>query len=186
LQYHGFTPDQYVRIEFRKLTSEEAIKLERQVLTFYRKKGVLLFNKERGYQGPVRTYDNKWMSDPKFVELERTHRPPRKKGKKTEGKEKAMTEGEFEKTVERSEDATNITYDLRPFRDQQQEAAAWYLGKMNFELSARPISSPSKAVVILVDTKFVMTPQLAGFVEKLNAAGLRVEVRCLPLAGGKG
>jgi hypothetical protein len=158
LQHHGFTPDQYVRIEFRKRTSEEAINLERELLTFYRTKGVLLFNKERGYKGPVRTYDNKWMSDPKFGELGRTDRLPKKKGKKTEGKEKAMTEGEFKNTVERTEDGTSITYDLRPFEDQQQEAAAWYLGKLILELSANPINSRSKAVVLLVDTRFVVTP----------------------------
>ena len=184
----AFTFDRipHVRIEFRKRTSEEAIKLEQQLRTFYRKKEVLLFNKERGYKGPVRTYDNKWMSDPKFGELGRT-RQPRKKEKKTEGKEKAMTEGEFKKTVERSEDATNITYDLRPFEDQQQEAVAWYLGNLIIKLPANPINSPSKAVVLLVDTRCVITSQLAGFVEKLlNAAGLRIEVRYPPLRAAKG
>jgi hypothetical protein len=184
LQYHGFTPDEYVRIEFRKRTSEEAIKLERQLLTFYRTKGVLLFNKERGYKGPVRPYDNKWMPDPKFGELGRTQRPPRKKGGEMEGKEKAMTAGEFKKTVKRTEDETSITYDLCPFEGQQQGAAAWYLGDLILKLSVGALNT-SKAVVLLVDTRFVTTPQLDGFVEKLKAAGLRIEVRCLPLADVK-
>jgi|SRR5580658_3443698 hypothetical protein len=69
LQSQGFAPDEFVRIEFRKRTSEQAKKLERQLLTFYRAKQVLLFNKERGYNGPVRPYDNKWMPDPKFGKL---------------------------------------------------------------------------------------------------------------------
>jgi hypothetical protein len=69
LQNHGFAPDEYVRIEFRRRTSEQARKLERELLAFYRSKGVLLFNNERGYNGPVRPYDNKWMPDPRFGKL---------------------------------------------------------------------------------------------------------------------
>jgi hypothetical protein len=186
LQNQGFSPDEFVRIEKRRLTSEEAIKFEGELIAFYRKKGVLLFNKERGLKGSVRTYDNKWMRDPKFGKLGRTHQSPRRKGEETEGKKKAMTEGDFKKAAVRTEDDTSITYDLRPFEDQQQGAVAWYLGNLIFESSAHPINSPSKAVVLLVDTRFVITPQLGGFARKLKAARLPIEVRCLPLAAAKG
>jgi hypothetical protein len=88
----------------------------------------------------------------------------------------AMTEDEFKKTVKRTEDETSVTYDLRPFEDQQQEAGALYLGSLIFKSSISKINT-SKAVVVFADTRFVMTPQLDGFVEKLKAKGLQIEVR---------
>jgi len=175
-----------VRIEFRKRTSEEAIKLERELLNFYRRNGVLLFNKERGYKGPVRAYDNKWLQDPQFGKLGRADRLPRRKEEETEGKQTAMTEDEFKKTVERTEDEKNITYDFRRFQDEQQQAVAWYLGYLIFKLSANLLNPSSRAVVLSVDRRFETTRQLTGFVRKLNAAGVRIEVRCAPLAVAKG
>jgi hypothetical protein len=182
LQNQGFAPDEFVRIEKRRLTSEEAIRFERDLIAFYREKGVLLFNKERGWNGPVRTYESRWMPHPGFGKLVRARRPPRRKGKETKGDGEAMTEDDFRKAAVRTEDETAITYDLRPFEGRQQLAVAWYLGKLVFDLSARPVSSPSRAVVLLVDTRFVITPQLRGFARKLKAAGVPVEIRCLTLA----
>jgi len=65
----GFAPDEFVRIERRKLTSMEAAKQERELIAFYRQQGALLFNKCRSGKWHVRTYYNKWMPDPKFGKL---------------------------------------------------------------------------------------------------------------------
>jgi hypothetical protein len=89
-----------------------------------------------------------------------------------------MTEDEFKKTAKRTEDETSITYDVRPFEDQQQEAVAVYLGSLVFKLSLKALNT-SKALALLADSRFVSTPQLDGFVEKLKAAGLLIEVRSL-------
>jgi hypothetical protein len=186
LQNQGFAPDEFVRIEKRRLTSEQANKFERELIAFYREKGVMLFNKEKGWKGPVRTYVNKWMPDPEFGKLGRTHRPLRMKGEETEDKKKAMTEGDFKKTAVRTEDEKSMTYDLRPFEDKQQGAVAWYLGKLIFESSAHLINSSSKAVILLVDNRFVFTPQLGRFFKRLKAARLPIEVRCLSVADVKG
>jgi len=45
LQNDGFSPDEFVRVEKRKLTSDQAFEFERELITFFREKGALLFNK---------------------------------------------------------------------------------------------------------------------------------------------
>lgn len=182
----GYAPDQFVKVVKRKLTSREAELEERKLIASYRTHGATLFNKSSNKKWPVRTYYNKWLPDPKFGKLGRPDRLPKNKGEETEGQGKALTESEFKRTAKRTEDEAGITYDLRPFENQQQDAVAWYLGNLMFRLSANWISLPSKAVVLLVDARFVITRQLDGFVKKLNAAGLPIEVRCAPLAAAKG
>jgi hypothetical protein len=76
LQNDGFSPDGFVRIEKRRLTSDQAFKFERELIAFYCEKGALLFNKEKGWSGPVRRYENKWMPDPKFGKMPRRCQPP--------------------------------------------------------------------------------------------------------------
>jgi hypothetical protein len=98
---------------------------------------------------------------------------------------RTITEDEFKKTVKRSEDEILITYDIRPFGHHQQKAVALYLGNLIFRLSVSALNT-SKAVVLLVDTRFVSTPQLDGFIVKLKTAGLPIEVRCLLLPDTKG
>jgi hypothetical protein len=98
---------------------------------------------------------------------------------------RVFTEGEFEETVKRVEDETNITYDVRPFEDLQQQAVAWYLGSLIFKSSVSSLNT-TKAVALLVDTRFVSTPQLDGFLEKLKARDLRIEVRLSPMTDAKG
>jgi hypothetical protein len=172
LQTEGFAPDEFVRIEGRKLTSDQAIKAERGLIAFYRAQGVLLFNKEKGWSGRVRTYENKWMPDPAFGKMRRSCPSPT-------GYEETMTEADFKGAVARSEDQTSVTYDLRPFGDRQQAAVAWYLGKLVFQLSAHWLSAPLKATILLVDARFVITSQLRRFVRKLKAAEMSVEIRYL-------
>jgi hypothetical protein len=92
------------------------------------------------------------------------------------GHAQKVTEDQFKKTAKRSEDDKSITYDVRPFEDQQQEAVAVYLGSLVFKLSVNALNT-SKAVALLADNRFVSTPQLDGFVEKLTAAGLPIEIR---------
>jgi hypothetical protein len=87
-----------------------------------------------------------------------------------------MKEDEFKNTVERTEDETSVTYDLRPFEDQQQEAGALYLGSLIFKSSISSVNT-SKKVVLLADSRFAMTDQLNGFVEKKKAEGLSIEIR---------
>jgi len=173
LQYQGFAPDEYVRIEFRKLTEEEALKLEQQLLKFYRDKGVLLFNREKGYKGPVRTYDNKWIPDPAFGKLGRTSRQI----DGTQGQNAAMTEDRFKRMVERDESEAGIRYDLRPFEDQQNEATAWYLGNLVFLFSVSSIVPPTKPVTVVVDSRFTLTRQMDGFLKTLTERGLPIEIR---------
>jgi hypothetical protein len=49
-----------------------------------------------------------------------------------------------------------------------------------FKLSAFGINSSPKAVVLLVDSRFVITRQLRGFATKLKAACLPVEISRAP------
>lgn len=182
----GYAPDQFVKLVKRNLTSREAETEERKLIASYRNQGALLFNKSSNKKWPARTYNNKWMPDPKFGKLGRPDWLPRNEREEREGEENALSEGEFKNTVERTEDEKTITYDFRPFEGRQQEAMAWYLGHLNFRLSANLVILPSKTVVLLVDTKFVSTRQLDGFVKKLNGAGLPIEVRCASLGSARG
>jgi hypothetical protein len=172
LQNDGFSPDEFVRIEKRRLTSGQAFKFERELIAFYRKKGTLLFNKEKGWSGPVRRYENKWMPDPAFGKMPRRCQPPT-------SYEEAMTESNFKEAALRTEDEASVTYDLRPFGDRQQPAVAWYLGKLVFLLSARVPKAPPKAAILLVDARFEITSQLRSFVRKLKSADIPVEIRYL-------
>lgn len=172
LQIEGFSPDEFVRIERRKLTSDQAIKTERELIAFYRSKGALLFNKEKGWRGCVRTYENRWMTDPAFGKL-----PPR--SLPTNSDEDAMTEGDFRAAAVRTEGEADVTYDLRGFGKRQQASVAWYLGHLVFRLSAHLLAGPPKAVILLVDARCVITSQLRGFVKKLKAAEIPVEIQYL-------
>jgi hypothetical protein len=87
-----------------------------------------------------------------------------------------MTEDEFKKTVKRTEDKSSVTTDIRPFGDKQQDAGAWYLGNLIFKSSISSLNTSKKAIV-LSDDRFKMTDQFNGFVEKLKAIGLSIEVR---------
>ncbi|HEY2467838.1 MAG TPA: hypothetical protein VGI45_08350 [Terracidiphilus sp.] len=172
LQNDGFSPDEFVRIERRRLTSDQAFQFECELIAQYRRNGALLFNKERGNCEPVRRYENKWMPDPRFGEMPR-RRPP------LTGNEETMTENDFKSKALRTEDQTSVTYDLRPFADQQATAAAWYLGWLSFRLSARLLVTPTKAAVLLVDTRFEITAQFRRFLRKLKSANIAVEIRYL-------
>ena len=88
---------------------------------------------------------------------------------------KTMTADAFKKTAIRAETDATVTYDVRTFGGEQQEAVAVYLGELVFRLSINTLQ-PTKAVVLLVDHRFVSTPQLDGFVETLGAAGLPVTI----------
>jgi hypothetical protein len=172
LQNEGFSPDQFVRIERRRLTPEQALNCERELVGFYRTKGALLFNKEKGWAGTVRRYENNWMPDPAFGKMPRPCLP-------SSGEESAMTEVDFKAAAQRTEDATSVSYDLRKFKERQQGAVAWYLGNLVFRLSMNQLMPSSKVVLLLVDVGFVITVQLCGFVRELKAAGVPVEIRYL-------
>ncbi len=172
LQNEGVSPDEFVRIEKRKLTSDQALEFEGKLIAFYREKGDLLFNKEKGWTGPVRRYENKWMPDPAFGKIARRCQPATSLGE-------AMTEGDFKAEALRTEDEKSVTYDIRAFGKRQEAAVAWYLGKLVFLLSAHLLKAPSKAVVLLVDAPFFITSQLRGFVRKLISANIPVEIRYL-------
>jgi hypothetical protein len=58
----GYSPDQYVRVVFRGLTPQRAVKKEEQLLAFHRKKGDQLFNKQR-YKGGTRQHQNRFYPD---------------------------------------------------------------------------------------------------------------------------
>jgi hypothetical protein len=58
----GFAPDEYVRIVVRKLTPQEAIEKEKQVLAHHAMKGCLRFNDALN-EGPVRQHENKFFPD---------------------------------------------------------------------------------------------------------------------------
>ena len=87
-----------------------------------------------------------------------------------------MTEDEFKKSAVRTEDDKTVTYDLRPFKDQQIDAVGWYLGNLIFKSSVSSLNK-SKSVLVLVDNQFKTTSQLDGFVDKLMKQGLSIEVR---------
>lgn len=50
------------------------------------------------------------------------------------------------------------------------------LGELKLRLSLGALNT-SKAVVLLVDSKFENTPQLIEFLDKLRRAGLSIEIR---------
>ena len=87
-----------------------------------------------------------------------------------------MTADAFKETAIRTETGTTITYDVRPFENEQQEAVAVYLGELVFRLSANALR-PGKSVELLVDQGFVNTPQLDGFIQKLGTAGVSVTIK---------
>lgn len=89
---------------------------------------------------------------------------------------RVMKEDDFKKTALRTEAGNLVTYDLRPFKDQQQDAAAWYLGNLIFKSSISSLDT-SKSVLLLVNNAFKATKQLMGFVRQLKAGGLTIEVR---------
>jgi hypothetical protein len=93
---------------------------------------------------------------------------------------RVMTQSEFDEGVKRTEGDTTVTYDFRPFEQMQQEAVAWYLGSLIFKLSLAALNT-AKSVVLVVDNRFESTPQLDGFVEKLRATGLRIDLRSSPV-----
>lgn len=86
-----------------------------------------------------------------------------------------MTEDDFKKKVKRTEDETNVMYDVRPFDDEQQGAVALYLGSLIFKSSISSLNI-SKSVIVLGDSRLEMTEQLDGFVEKLKTKGLAIGV----------
>jgi hypothetical protein len=87
-----------------------------------------------------------------------------------------MNEEDFKKSAVRSEDDKTVTYDLRPFKDQQRGAVAWYLGNLIFKSSVSSLNK-SKSVLVLVDGQFESTSQLDGFIDKLKQQGLSIELR---------
>ena len=52
LQNDGFSPDEFVRIEKRRLTSDQAFQVESGLISFYRKNGALLFERKKAVVGP--------------------------------------------------------------------------------------------------------------------------------------
>lgn len=86
-----------------------------------------------------------------------------------------MTKDEFKQKAIRSETETTVSYDLRPFGNDQQEAAALCLGEQVFRLSIGALNT-SKALVLVVDSKYQNTPQIGGHIEKLKTAGLPVSI----------
>ena len=52
---------------------------------------------------------------------------------------------------------------------------AVFLGELVFRLSINALNI-TKAVVLTVNDKYKSIPQLAGFIEKLNAAGLQISI----------
>lgn len=169
LQNDGFSPDQFVRIEKRRLTPDEALRLERQLIAFYRQNGALLFNKERAWSGPTRQYENKWMPDPAFGKMLPRWQP-------LTGDE-VMTESDFKAAALRTEDETAVIYDLRGLGERQQGAIAWYLGHLVFRLSAHGLVRPLKPLILLVHPSVLITRQIRGFVKKLKTAGIPIEIR---------
>ena len=86
-----------------------------------------------------------------------------------------MTKDDFQQKAVRNETETAVSYDLRPFGNDQQEAAALFLGEQVFRLSVNALNT-SKALVLVVDSKYQNTPQIGGLVEKLKVAGLPVSI----------
>jgi hypothetical protein len=86
-----------------------------------------------------------------------------------------MTKDDFNQKALRNETETSVSYDLRPFENAQQEAAALSLGELVFRLSTGALNT-SKALVLFVDSRYHNTPQISDHVEKLKAAGLPVSI----------
>jgi hypothetical protein len=179
LQYQGFSPDQYVQIMSRNCTEEQALKTEQELLNLYRSKGVLLFNNEPGYKGPVRNYQNKSLPEPTFGGLRPVKRPELEP-------ETLMTEERFKSGVKREEDETGIRRDVRSFEDQQNNAVVWYLSNLLFAC-VNPPNKPLKPVAILVDQRFMLSEEIDSFLDRLTEMGIRIEVRRITekIVGGK-
>lgn len=90
------------------------------------------------------------------------------------GQPKAMTYEQFKAQAARTATPTEVTYDLRPFGQEQQEAVAVYLGQLMLRLNMGTLK-PTVPVIIITDERYESTEQLDGFVAKLAEAGLTVQ-----------
>lgn len=86
-----------------------------------------------------------------------------------------MTKEQFAETAVRNETDSTVSYDVRPFGAEEQEAVAVFLGEQVFRHSSGALNT-SKNVTLLVDNHYESTSQLEGFIEKLKSAGLHVSV----------
>lgn len=77
-----------------------------------------------------------------------------------------MTKEEFDESVTRTETTAEITYDVRPSGEKQQEVVASILGELVFRSSLGALNA-SKKVALLVDNRFENTAQLIQFLNKL-------------------
>ena len=68
----GYTPDQFVKVVRRKMTKEQALKFERQLIKYYLTRGCSLFNKEKQGSTQQRQYT------PFFPDVKRPRSPKRK------------------------------------------------------------------------------------------------------------
>lgn len=87
----------------------------------------------------------------------------------------SMTRDEFDQIAVRNESANTITYDLRPFDDDQQGAAELLLGELNVRRSFNVLNT-SKELHLVVDEKYESTHQIEDVADQLRGAGLTVAI----------
>lgn len=86
-----------------------------------------------------------------------------------------MTKDEFDRRVIGKETAFAVSFDVRPFGAEQQEAVAVFLGHQMFRKSIGTLNTSQK-VVLITDGDYESTPQLDSFIRILKSAGLNVSI----------
>jgi hypothetical protein len=88
-----------------------------------------------------------------------------------------MDMNQFNKTVVRTETASEITFDVRPFGDQQGDAVDSYLHARLLVGQNTGIGMTTRLVVILCDAAAAIPQSAERWLAMLNAKGAPTEVR---------
>ena len=86
-----------------------------------------------------------------------------------------MTREDFHSRAVRHESKNVVTFDVRPFGRNQEDAVTVFLGEQEFQRSAGMLNS-SRNIVLVVDDNFLESSQIKGFIQHLNST-LRVSIQ---------
>jgi hypothetical protein len=87
-----------------------------------------------------------------------------------------MTAAEFNKTAIRTEDAIQITFDVRPFGDRQSEAVGFYLHEVGTAIGYGTLSIVKPIVLLYCPgTVFLLTTQ--PWLKSLASKGVPINLQ---------
>lgn len=86
-----------------------------------------------------------------------------------------MTREDFHSRAVRHETKSAVTFDVRPFGRNQEDAVTVFLGEQEFRRSAGMLNT-ARSIVLVVDGNFLESSQIKGFIQHLKST-LRVSIR---------